>query len=493
MRTVTARIPYKWLVAIAFVSGLFLEILDMTVLNTALPILGEHFGAEATQLQWLVTAYLVSLAAFIPVSGWVADRFGDKQTFLFALAVYTGANLAAGLAGSVGELIAARIVQGVGGGLLTPVGMAMLFRAFPVGERARASAMLSIPTTLAPMLGPVLGGWLADNVSWRWVFFLKVPVGVAGLIFSALVLRRGERIASGRLDVIGFLTGGAGLATLLVGLERGAREGWGDTATLTLVGVGLALALAFVVTERRVAEPLIDLRLLKDRVFALGNAAMLPAAGASMGALFIIPILVQTHRGLSASESGLLTAFQAIGMLVLLPFTSRLYERFGARPLLIVGFATISVSQFVMMLLGPTTSLNVIRGSMFLMGLAGAMTMVPLQAVTFSRVSLAATARASALFSTSRQVAAGVGVALVATTLTVRSASRLGALPAGADAAAVQAATFNAYHDVFFVSGMIGVLGVVIAWFLRDRTPTEQAEPGRAESPGPAPVDRVAG
>ena len=463
-----SRIPYKWLVATAFVLGLFLEILDMTVLNTALPILGEHFRADTAQLQWLITAYLVSLAGFIPASGWVADRFGDKRTFLFALAVYTGANLWAGTAGSINELIAARVTQGIGGGLLTPVGTAMLFRAFPPNERARASAMLAIPTTLAPMLGPVLGGWLADNISWRWVFFLKVPIGVIGLVFSALVLKPGERTATGRFDVLGFLTGGGGLATLLVGLERGAREGWSDTTTLVLVGIGVALGAVFIVTESRVASPMLDLRLLRDRMFALGNVLMLPAAGASMGAMFVIPILVQTQRGLSATESGLLTAFQAIGMLAVLPFTNRLFMRFGPRRLLIGGFTVIAASQFAMMALGPSTSLNLIRGSMLLMGFAGGLVMVPLQAATFSQISFAATARASALFSTARQVAASVGVAMIATTLTVRTSQRLGALDQGATSAATTAAQFGAYHDVFLVSGLIGLFGVALALLIRD-------------------------
>lgn len=478
-----SRVPYKWLVAMAFVMGLFLEILDMMVLNTALPILGEHFGADTAQLQWLITAYLVSLAGFIPASGWVADRFGDKRTFIFALAVYTAANLWAGTAGSVNELISARVAQGIGGGLLTPVGTAMLFRAFPPNERARASAMLAIPTTLAPMLGPVLGGWLADNVSWRWVFFIKVPIGVIGIIFSALVLKPGERTASGRFDVIGFLTGGGGLATLLVGLERGARDGWADATTLGLVALGLALAAIFVIAELRVREPMIDLRLLKDRMFALGNVLMLPAAGASMGAMFVIPILVQTQRGLSATESGLLTAFQAIGMLMLLPFTNRLFQRFGPRRLLVTGFSVIAASQFAMMTFGPETSLNIIRASMFLMGMAGAMVMVPLQAATFSQISFADTARASALFSTSRQVAASVGVALLATTLTVRMSQRLGA--EGVDPVS---ASFGAYHDVFLVSGLIGVFGVALALMIRDADAAASRTPSPVEH---AKVDDV--
>lgn len=477
----TARVPYKWLVATAFVLGLFMEILDMTVLNTALPILGDHFDADPAQLQWLVTGYLVSLAVFIPASGWVADRFGDKQTFLFALAVYTAANLWAGSAGSVTELLLARITQGVGGGLLTPVGTAMLFRAFPPAERARASAALAIPTTLAPMLGPVLGGWLADEVSWRWVFFMKVPVGIFALVFSAWILRSGERTAQGRFDLPGFVTGGAGLAVLLVGLERGAREGWGDLTTLGLVAGGLALALGFVLIELRSADPMIDLSLFRDRMFALGNVLILPAAGAAMGAMFVVPLMVQAHMGLTATESGLVTAAQAVGMLVLLPFTNRLFQRYGPRRLLLVGFALITGSQAVLTQIEVDSSLWVIRGSMFVLGIAGALVMVPLQAATFSRISMADTARASAVFSTSRQVAASVGVALLATVLTVRTAARADAVASTATSAERVGAAFAAYHDVFLASGLIGLLGVALSLLIRDA----EAQASRGGTPRP--------
>lgn len=164
---------------------------------------GRHFGAGTETLQWLVTGYLVSMAVFIPASGWVADRFGTKRTFLFALAVFTAASVWGGLAGSLGEL----------------------FRAFPPSERAKASAVLSIPTTLAPALGPVLGGWMVDNISWRWIFFIKVPIGVLGLLFAMAALREERADHPGRFDVAGFLTGGGAHALLLLGLDGGAREG----------------------------------------------------------------------------------------------------------------------------------------------------------------------------------------------------------------------------------------------------------------------------
>ena len=224
------KVPYKWLVATAFVFGLFMEILDITVLNTALPTLGREFGVGNATLQWVVTGYLLSVAVFIPASGWIGDRFGTKRTFLFALALFTAASVGAGLAPDIHYLIAARVLQGVGGGLLTPVGTAMLFRAFPPDERARASAVLAVPTVIAPALGPVLGGFLTDQASWRWIFFLNLPIGLAGIAFTALFVREHREENAGRLDVPGFLLAGAGLAF------APPSAGWGDVLAILLGG-----------------------------------------------------------------------------------------------------------------------------------------------------------------------------------------------------------------------------------------------------------------
>ncbi|NUW46091.1 multidrug efflux MFS transporter [Nonomuraea rhodomycinica] len=463
------RVPYKWLVATAFVFGLFMEILDMTVLNTALPALGRHFGAGTETLQWLVTGYLVSMAVFIPASGWVADRFGTKRTFLFALTVFTAASAWGGLAGSLGELIVARAVQGVGGGLLTPVGAAMLFRAFPPSERAKASAVLSIPTTLAPALGPVLGGWMVDTISWRWIFFIKVPIGVLGLLFTMTALREERADHPGRFDVAGFLSGGAALALLLLGLDSGTREGWTGAAVLLPLGAGLALAATFTAIELTRAEPMIDLRLLKDRLFRTGNLLMLPASGALMGALFLVPLLLQYQMGVDATGSGLVTMFQALGMMAALPLAGRLYPRLGPRRLLATGFAVIAIALASLTAVGPDTSLWAMRLPLLAMGAGMALTIISLQAATFATIPPEATARASSVFSTTRQVASAAGVAVAATLLTTRTESRLGELGShAADHANRQEAIFAAYHDIFLITAALALLGFLISLRVRD-------------------------
>src|ERR1700760_4601042 len=201
--SVRARIGQKLAVSVVFAAAMFLSIMGVAIVNVALPTIGREFGVSPTAVDSVAISFLVSLAVFIPASGWLGDRFGGKRVLLSAIVVFTVASALCGLASSLGELVAFRILQGVGGGMLAPVGMAMLFRVFPPDERIRASAILTVPTTLAPALGPVLGGLLVTDLSWRWVFYVNVPIGVVGFTFGALFLSQTAQAQPGRFDLAG--------------------------------------------------------------------------------------------------------------------------------------------------------------------------------------------------------------------------------------------------------------------------------------------------
>src|SRR5271157_5860467 len=201
----------KVAVGVVFVAAMFMSIMDVTIVNVALPTIGRDFGVSATAVDSISIAFLVSLAVFIPASGWLGDRFGGKRVLLTAIVVFTAASALCGLASSLGELVAFRVLQGAGGGMLAPVGMAMLFRAFPPEERVRAASVLTIPTIVAPALGPVLGGLLVTELSWRWVFFVNLPIGIAAVVFGVLFLKHSAEGQPGRFDVAGFLLAGLGL------------------------------------------------------------------------------------------------------------------------------------------------------------------------------------------------------------------------------------------------------------------------------------------
>lgn len=473
-----ARIESKWLVAIAFVLGLFMEVLDMTVLNTALPAIGREFEVSQSTLQFALTGYLVSLAIFIPASGWVSDKFGSKWTFAFAIAVFTAASALAGAAQSMEMLIFARVLQGVGGGMLTPVGTTMLFRAFPPAERAKAGAVLALPVMVAPALGPVLGGWLTDNFSWRWIFYLNLPIGVIGLLFTLAFVPNHREPNMTKFDVFGFVFAGAGLASLLVGLERTPSHGWSEPAALVLMIGGVLLLTIFAIVEVRLKEPLLDLRLFRDRNFTAGNLTLIVSTAALMGVLFLVPLMLQQVMGLNATDSGLVTLAQVVGMMLVMPFGARLYARFGARPMMVTGFVGLAITIFAFSTIDMTSSLWTYRALLFVLGIMMALVMVPSQTATFETISLHDTANASSLFNTMRQFASAAGVAVMSTILTTRINSNVGDT-AQTDPAYFEK-VFSGYDDTYLISAVIALFGAVVVFAFRRGTgltpPTPSAD-----------------
>lgn len=460
-------LEYKKIVAIAFIFGVFMDILDTTIVNVAVPSLQAHFGVTASRIEWVITGYLCSLAVWIPASGWIGDRFGTKKTFLFALAMFTSASALCGAAWSANSLIAFRILQGVGGGMLTPVGTAMLFRAYPPHERARASAVLAIPTVIAPAMGPVLGGILVTHASWRWIFYVNVPIGILGVLFSALYLEEHKEPRSGGFDLWGFVLSGAGLAMVLFALAEGPRNGWTSTRVLA-TGIGGLLAFALLVfVELRIPEPMLDLRLFRDRMFRQANIATMALSGSLLGLLFLLPMFLQGLRGLSAQQSGLATFPQALGVMTMARVAGNLYPKVGPRRLMMFGALTNAMITMGFTLIGLGTSLWWVRLLMYGRGLTMAFVIVPMQAASFVTIPAAKTGRASSLSNTNRQVGAALGVATLATVLTSRTATLVGrATPLGA--AAVLHAKATAFHQAMFASACIGLIGVVASYFVRD-------------------------
>jgi EmrB/QacA subfamily drug resistance transporter len=478
-------IPYKWLVAVAFVSSMFLQILDTTIVGVALPALGHELAAGTDTLQWIMTAYLLSMAVWIPASGWVGDRFGTKRTFLVAVGMFTLGSALCGAAWDIGSLIGFRALQGVGGGMLLPVGTTMLFRAFAPRERAQASSVLAIPTVIAPALGPVLGGLLVDQASWRWIFFVNLPVGVLAFIFVLAALREHREAQPGSFDGWGFVSSGLALASLLYALSRGPVDGWTSATVIASGLVGLGLLAWMVALELRLDAPMLDLRLFRNRMFRGGSLAVFALAGGLFGTLFLVPLFLQQLRGFSALDTGLAIFPQALGIVILSQVASRIYPRVGPRRMLMFGSAGVGLAPALFTLVGLDTDLGWIRGIMFLQGLSMGFTFVALQAATFSSISSEAMGRASALFSSVRQVAGAVGVAFLATVLVSRTGVYLGtgldAMALTITAAAGREAVLHAFHDAFAAAGLLGLLGLLAAWLIQDEDAAESMHKVTAE------------
>jgi EmrB/QacA subfamily drug resistance transporter len=481
------RIDYKWAVGLVFVLGMFMDLLDSTIVNVALPTLSRTFHAPPTTVEWVVTGYLLALGVSIPVSGWAGDRFGTKRVFMFALTLFTIGSALAAEAWSIESLIAFRVLQGVGGGMLTPVGTAMLFRAFPPAERAKAAVILNIPIVLAPASGPILGGYLTQYYSWPWIFRINIPVGIIGLIVAGLLLKEHKEERPGRLDVPGLVLSTAAMASLLYALAEAGARGFGDSRVMLFGLVGLAALTAFAAVELRTKEPMIDLRLLGDRMFRTANGVQMVAFAAFAGALFLVPMLLQLEMGLSPFQSGLTTFPMALGVMSMSQFSGRIYGRVGPRRMMVTGLIGASFSTLLLMTVDLETSQWWIRLFMFVRGLSFALLLVPLQAATFATIRTEDMGRASSIYSSARQVAMSFGVALMATVLS----SRLAHYGATLGDPATAQRSLQAFHDGFIAATVLALVGAAAALlFIRDKD-AASTMPTRIEDFAPAEGEAV--
>ncbi len=455
------EISQKVAVGAVFVAAMFMNIMDVTIVNVALPTIGRDFHVRPDAVDTVAIGYLVSLAVFIPASGWLGDRFGGKRILLMSIVIFTGASALCGAAGSLGQLVAFRILQGAGGGLMVPVGMAMLFRTFPPSERVRASSIMIVPTAIAPALGPLLGGLFVTNLSWRWVFYVNVPIGAAALAFGFLFLKSQRQPDPGDFDLLGFVLAAAGLALIMYGVSEGPFHGWRSALIVATITCGAVLLAALIRVELRRMHPLIDFRLFSDRLFRSTNAVMALGAAAFIGALFLVALFFQDGLGLSALQSGLNTFPEAIGVMVGAQVITRLlYPVFGPRRVMVGGILLLSASLAALALVGVETNLWWVRVDMFIAGYGMSHVFVPSQAAGFATISPAATGRASTLFNAVRQVGSAVGVALLTTVIAAVGPVRV--------VDGHVSPYLTAYHVAFLVAAGVALLAGICALTVND-------------------------
>ncbi|MGI8714722.1 MAG: DHA2 family efflux MFS transporter permease subunit, partial [Solirubrobacteraceae bacterium] len=444
-------LPPARAVAIAYVSAIFMTAMDMHIVNVALPTLGRAFSAPISDVQWTVIAYLLTLAVLIPASGWIGDRIGTKRTFLFALAVFTIASALCGAAHSLGQLIAARALQGIGGGMLTPTGTAMLYRAYGPAQRARVARTLIVPILIGPGAAPVIGGVLTQALSWRWVFLVNIPIGLLTLAFAYRFLPEHRPNPGGRLDLRGLLLSGVGLSALMYAISEGSVLGWASVPILSTAVGGIAALALFAWTSLHRTEPILRLGLLRDRLFRATNIVFAISTGPFLGSLYLTPIFLQEVLHQSPIGSGTTTFVEALGVAVAAQTLGRLYPRLGPRVMAGFGTAGLAVYLALFLLVDGHTSLWAVRALMFFGGVCNGAAFLSVQSSMFTTISSADTGQASAIYNTQRQSAIAINIAVVTT------------IVAGAGAGVRE---LSAFHHAYLAGAIIAAVGAIAAWTL---------------------------
>lgn len=408
------QVDPKTVVMIVYITAMFMTVMDGTIINVALPAISHEFHIPPQDASSVNVGYLVSLAVFLPMAGWIGDRFGTKRIFLIALALFTCASALCGVAENLQTLNLYRVLQGVGGGLLTPVGMAMLFRTFSPEERLKVSRSLIFPIAIAPVLGPIVGGFLVEQLSWRWVFYINLPIGVLAWLFGFLFLFEHRESTAGRLDLPGFLVSIPGFSMLMYALTQGASLGWNSPVILTTGFGGLILICFLVFIELHVKTPMLDLRLLSGRMFQTMSAiALLNSAGLT-GVLFIFPLMYQNALNASALESGLTTFPEAVGMILASRVMPWSYKRLGARVVIATGLLGAICIVLLLSITESTTSSWYFRSLFLGMGFFLGHVGVATQFLAFHDITSTSMGRATTLFNVQIRIGAALGVVLLA-------------------------------------------------------------------------------
>ncbi|GAA1974174.1 MFS transporter [Nocardioides panacihumi] len=407
------------------VLGAIMSILDITVVNVALPTFQRVFGSGGQELDyshvaWTVTAYTLALATVIPLTGWAADRFGTKRLYMTAILLFTTGSALCATAWSINALIGFRVLQGLGGGMLMPLGMTILTRAAGPHRMGRLMAILGVPMLLGPIMGPILGGWLIQIASWHWIFLINVPLGIIAVVYAWFVLEKDAPEPSESLDVVGMLLMSPGLALFLYGVSSLPSHGGdlSDPHVWLPATVGLALMATFVWWSFKPKHPLLDLRLLANRNLALSLITMFLFASAFFGGLLLVPTYFQQVRGESTLHAGLLVAPQGLGAMMTMPIAGRLSDKVPIGRIVPIGLLLIIVGMFGLTQITDTTPYPEIIAMLVVMGWGMGATMMPIMTTALRNLKAHEVARGSTLLNINQQIASSVGVATMSVVLT---------------------------------------------------------------------------
>jgi EmrB/QacA subfamily drug resistance transporter len=480
-------------VSAVVILGTFMSILDTTIVNVAINTLARDFDTSLSTIQWVSTGYMLALATVIPLTGWAADRFGTKRLYIISIGLFLAGSALSGAAWSAGSLIAFRVLQGLGGGMIMPAGMTILSKAAGPQRIGRVMGVVGVPMLMGPILGPILGGWLVDDVSWRWIFYVNLPVGALAIAAALRLLPRDHPAPHERLDWLGLVLLSPGLAAFVYGLaETASSGGIGSARALVPMLAGVVLIGVFVVHAARSAWPLIDVRLYRNTTMSAASATTFGFAAAMFGAMFMVPLYYQVVRGQSALDAGLLLAPQGVGAAIMMPIAGKLTDQTGPGRIVLGGLALLMLGMLGFTQVGADTPFSLLAASQFLMGLGMGAAMMPAMTAAYQTLERPQMARATTALNIIQRVGGSIGTALLSVVLAHQLSSRL---PGGGGLGAAQAATARAHdavapqiaeafgHTFYWALGILA-LAIIPALLLPRHRPPAAAEavPAQAQA-----------
>jgi DHA2 family multidrug resistance protein len=410
-----------WLIAASVMLATFMEVLDTSVANVALPHIAGNLSASTTESTWVLTSYLVSNAIVLPATNWLGHYFGRKRFLMVCLAIFTLSSALCGAATSLGMLLFARILQGAGGGALQPIAQAVLLESFPAERRGSAMAVYGLGIVVAPIIGPTLGGWITDNYSWRWIFYINVPIGILAVLMTNTFVEDPPYIKNqrpGRIDYIGFGLMAVGLAALQIVFDKGQEDDWFSSSFIIRLTVLAVIALAaFIIWELRSKEPIVNLRVLTNRNFAVGTALIAAMGVVLYGTIALLPLFLQTLLGYPALESGLAVSPRGIGAVISMIIVGRLVGKVDGRYLIMFGFAVMGFSTYLLSDINLQISMGSIVWPQIISGLAMGFVFVPLTIMATGTLTNEQMGNATGIFNLMRNIGGSFGIAAVTTML----------------------------------------------------------------------------
>ncbi|GBF32905.1 membrane component of multidrug resistance system [Desulfocucumis palustris] len=411
-----------WLPLFVVVLGAFAAILNNSSVNVAIPKMMAIFGVSAGDIQWVLTAYMLTSGVVIPIMGYLGDAYGAKRIYLYCLMVFTAGSVLCGLSWNNNSMIAARVIQGIGGGAIMPISMAIIYRIVPREKIGMALGVWGMAAVTGPAIGPTLGGYIVEHLNWRFLFLMNVPVGLLGIALGGMLLPESPIKKGLKLDFWGFLTSSTGCFALLLALSQGQKEGWHSYYIVSLFILAFYLLLMFVIIELTTPQPMLDLRLFKNKIFSISVIGGCVVYIGLFGGVLLIPLFTQNLMGKSAMDTGIMLMPAALVTAVMMPVSGALFDRMGARTVTLVGLTILALGtfEFKNLSINSTTTYVMLIASLRSLGMG--LSMMPMTTAGMNTVPVQEVGRASALNNVCRQVAASFGVAGLTTIMQDRQA-----------------------------------------------------------------------